>query len=461
MKPTIRAAVAIAATAIIAVACNENDYLKCHDCITSPNAPTSATATQRLVAVQAKLTQYLNGNMARIVSMWMQSMAGTQLQYQTWDQYLLDQGMSSSDFSMPYGGGGLIDIRALEASSRAANDKTFLGIGEVLEAWEMGTEADFWGDVPYSQAAKPDSFPLPKYDPQQVVYDSVLATLATAATNLAANTGTGPGAAEIIYHGDPTKWTQLAHTLRARFYLHLAERDPTSYQKALAEANLGISSNAADYISYQTSNANEQNDWYQFQLTGTRTGFTRAGKYMVDLLTNTHDPRLTEYYQAATGSSTIIGATPGQALASNMANVSALRLAPTYRQEFVTYNENLLIKSEALFQLGNTQAALDTLNKERAAWATATPWHSAITLTPVSGPVTLAAIMTEKYITLFQNVEVWNDYKRTCLPVLTPANGSLALPGRFLYPDAERQTNPNVPADPVRNWNDPNPCTGS
>ena len=26
--------------------------------------------------------------------------------------------------------------------------------------------------------------------------------------------------------------------------------------------------------------------------------------------------------------------------------------------------------------------------------------------------------MTEKYIALFQNIEVWNDYKRTCLPAL-------------------------------------------
>jgi starch-binding outer membrane protein, SusD/RagB family len=459
MKRYIRSAALAAIIPLLAAVGCGDDYLKCADCITSPNAPTSATSSQRLVAVQAKLTQFLNGNMARVVSMWMQQMAGTDGQYVSQDLYVLDGG--SGDFSMPYTGGGLIDLRAIEANSTATGDKTFLGIAQILKAWEIGTLADFWGDVPYTQAAKPDSFPTPAYDPQQAVYDSVLASLDAGIANLSSGTGVGPGSAEIVYRGDRTLWTQLAHTLKARIYLHIAERDPSSYARALTEANQGISGNAADYLTVQTSNANEQNDWYQFLLTGTRTGFQRAGEYEVNLLKGLGDPRLAEYYQKAAGAADYIGAKPGQGLTGSMASISARRLAPDYRQPLVTYNENLLIKAEALFQMGNAQAALDTLNRERAAWATATPWHSAITLTPVGGPVSLAGIMREKYITLFQNVETWNDYKRTCLPNLVPANGSVALPGRMLYTNSERQTNPSVPADPIRNWNDPQSCGGA
>ena len=455
MTRYLRSAALAAAIPALFAGCG-NDFLQCADCVTSPNAPTSATSTQRLVAVQAKLTQFLNGNLSRVISMWMQQMAGTQLQYQAQDLYILDG--TSGDFSMPYTGGGLIDLRAIEANSRASGDSTFLGIAEVVKAWEIGTLADIWGDVPYTQAAKPDSFKTPKYDPQQMVYDSVLATLDQAIANLAAPVGAGPGGADIVYHGNPALWLQLAHTLKARFYLHLAERDPSNYAKALTEANQGISSNAGDYLTYQTTNSNEQNDWYQFFLTGTRTGFERAGKFQVDLLKSIGDPRLAEYYQMAAGASDYIGASPGQGLTGNMATVSAKRLAADYRQPLVTYNENLLIKAEALYQLGNTQAALDTLNFERAAWATATPWHSSLTLPPIAGPATLPKIMQEKYITLFQNIEAWNDYKRTCLPALVPANGAASLPGRMLYTNAERQTNPNVPVDPVRNWNDPNSC---
>jgi hypothetical protein len=77
--------------------------------------------------------------------------------------------------------------------------------------------------------------------------------------------------------------------------------------------------------------------------------------------------------------------------------------------------------------------------------------------------VTLADIMTEKYIALFQNIEVWNDWKRTCLPALTPAQGTVGgIPARLLYAQSERNTNPNVPLpsdQPARNWNDPNACS--
>jgi hypothetical protein len=72
--------------------------------------------------------------------------------------------------------------------------------------------------------------------------------------------------------------------------------------------------------------------------------------------------------------------------------------------------------------------------------------------------------MTEKYIALFQNPETWNDYKRTCLPVLHPARNKTVIPGRLVYGATEMSTNPNAPsADAqdvftVRNPNDPNAC---
>ena len=39
--------------------------------------------------------------------------------------------------------------------------------------------------------------------------------------------------------------------------------------------------------------------------------------------------------------------------------------------------------------------------------------------------------MTEKYIRLFQNPEAWSDYRRTCIPALTPASGTSSIPARL------------------------------
>ena len=83
--------------------------------------------------------------------------------------------------------------------------------------------------------------------------------------------------------------------------------------------------------------------------------------------------------------------------------------------------------------------------------------------TAIANP-TLADIMTEKYIILYQNLESWNDYKRTCLPVMHPARGKTVIPGRLYYGQTEEQTNPNTPPSSqqnlatVRNANDPAAC---
>jgi hypothetical protein len=65
--------------------------------------------------------------------------------------------------------------------------------------------------------------------------------------------------------------------------------------------------------------------------------------------------------------------------------------------------------------------------------------------------------MEEKYISLFMNVEIYNDWKRTNRPAVTPYTG-LQIPRRLLYSLDERAANPNIPApsqQPVRNANDP------
>jgi hypothetical protein len=119
----------------------------------------------------------------------------------------------------------------------------------------------------------------------------------------------------------------------------------------------------------------------------------------------------------------------------------------------VTYAENQLILAEAAWRLagggaaGNL-AAQPYVNNEQDALGL-----SGLTVTG------LETIMTEKYIVLFQNFEVWNDYRRTCLPALTPAAGSPSIPARVTYPLSERNANANIPADePLTNWNDPDPC---
>ena len=149
----------------------------------------------------------------------------------------------------------------------------------------------------------------------------------------------------------------------------------------------------------------------------------------------------------------VIGADPVDTVPlSNISDLGAARVNPDFRQPLVTWAETQLIIAEAAYQGSNTGLAVSSMESVRGAAGLA-PYAPA-----PSGAALLDAIMTEKYITMFQTIETWSDYRRTCVPALTPAPGG-QIPTRIGYPGDEQNTNPNIPdAGPLRNWNDPNPC---
>ncbi|HEX6535150.1 MAG TPA: SusD/RagB family nutrient-binding outer membrane lipoprotein [Gemmatimonadaceae bacterium] len=427
-----------------------NDWLTGTKLTNNPNSPTVAGTNQLLVGVQTGLTIVETGDLARILSMWTQQMAGIARQSQSLGVYNYDEDNFSPDWTQIYTGGGLIDIRSIDSQSVAAGDSVFAGVGLVLEALDIGTAADIWGDVPYSEAAS--DVVTPKLDSQATVYATIQAKLDTAIRYLHCDpalvtTCVGPSS-DLWFGNDASKWIAAAHTLKARYYMHVAERDPSAYALAFAETDSGISAPENDLRSFQSDNPNESNLWWQFMIVQ-RAGDIGAGAFLVNLLKSTNDPRLSQYFAENT-SGDFVGAPPGGGN-QDFSTISETRLDPAFRQPILTYAENQLIRAEAALHEGNTGAALSAYNAERTSQGV-----------PTKGSITLEDVMTEKYIALFQNgIEVWNDYKRTCLPALTPARAS-GIPGRLLYPlSAERNANPNVPPpdqQPARNWNDPNPC---
>lgn len=468
MTITPKALRATAAGALAAVAlAGCKDFLTSNQALNNPNQPTSSSASQSLTAVEINQSSLQSGDPARTITLWMQQFSGTQNQYVTNAQYSLTEDFTNGYWGTIYQGGGLIDLRAVEAKSDAAGDSVTSGIARVIEAYTIGTAADWWGDVPYSQALVVGA--PAALDKQADVYTAVQATLDRAIAQLNSGKGSGPSAADLLYRGNATLWVAAANTLKARFFLHTAEAkgsaadgtpafNAAAYQSALAAAQKGISAAANDLRTYQSTATTEQNLWYQFTVLA-RAGYISPSDYFVNLLTARSDPRLTVYFAPGSGTTQIIGAPTSNGVASNVAtlNGGAGRPgSPDYAQPLVTYAENQLIIAEAQYRLGNAAAALTAYNAERTSAKLAT-----LTALP-AGAAGLNEIMTEKYIALFQNPEIWSDYRRTCLPVRTPVAGADGLiPGRFTYPLSERGTNPNIPQisdQPVRNANDPNPC---
>jgi len=440
-----------AAVLCLTVAAGCNSFLDAPKAVADPNAPTQASTTQLFEGVLANTFGNQEGGVAMLICEWVQQCAGVNGRFvETQGNYTIDASSFDISFQNIYNGGGLIGIRTIEANATASGDKLYLGIAEVLEAMNMMFAADIWGDIPYSQAVGTNV--TPTFDPQMTVYTNLLTLLDKAIADLGAG-GTGPGPADLVYGGNAQKWIEAAHTLKARVYLHEEEKLGTAqYTSAIAEAKKGISVPANDWRSAHSTNTSERNMWAQFANTSFGPDLV-PGAALVSIMVAQKDPRLASYFQQnKTGAYVGFDVATGT---PDIATISALATNSTYRQPIITYDETQLIIAESALQTGDRATAATAFNAERTHVGKPTIAAAALTLND---------IMTEKYITLFQNPEVWNDYKRTCLPALKPARGRSRIPGRIYYGLTEEQTNSNTPSSSAqnlftfRNANDPNGC---
>lgn len=422
-----------------------SDFLTGDELTTDPNRPQDATMDQLFTAVQVNQFIQFTGALSRLTSMWTQQMAGTDRQYIQQALYEITEDDFSDEWDDFFGGGGLRDLRSIQEQATEANDLVYRGVAQVWEGMIMGMATSIWGDIPYSEAVA--GVDQPALDPQLQVYDSVQAVLDRGIADITTAQGAGPGTADLVYGGDPQRWIQLAHTLKARFYLHTAEVTPGNYALALSEAQLGIADSTGDFKSLHSDAATEANIWHQFFRD--RDSYMRAGKTLVDTMIARSDPRLDNYFAANQGGA-FVGAAQGEPQTATHSFPSSLRLDPSFRQPLVTWGENQLIIAEAAAQTGNETLARTALNAVRQG--------AGLGNIGTSGGQLIHDIMVEKWITLFQNIEAYNDYKRTCVPNLAPAGSATEIPARPFYAFSERNTNPNIPApeaQAARNPNDP------
>src|SRR5665213_949141 len=376
-----------------------NNFLTGGELSTDPNRPTSGTPQARFEATQPSLWALLSSDLARVTSVWVQQLEGINFQYTSVNIYVHDESTTGGFEAGLYTGGGLVDLREIQSEARASGDSLLLGQAQVVEGLMMGTGADLFGDLVYSQALT--NTPNPTLDNQMDVYTAIQTLLSDAIVNLGAtgSSNFGAGGSDLVYGGNRAKWIQLAHTLKARFYLHTAEVVPTAYAAALTEAAQGITDPADDYKAIWSGALNEQNFWYQFFI-NQRAGYIVPNPFFVSLLAG--DARLHQYFNATND------------------DLSATRLDPTFSQPIVTAQENLLIWSEAAYRTSDPGTALNELNAARAVAAANCSAERGtacvIPLVAASGSPLLHAILTEKYIAEFQNIEAYNDYKRTCFP---------------------------------------------
>jgi hypothetical protein len=446
----------------------------------NPNAVTDVDIPTLISGTEVGVAESFEDTQVRIAYIWAGQLAGLSRQHQTFAEYIV----SSNTFNWTNIYPIASQARLIQTKADAIGDKWTKGVGEVLEAMLIAKLADLYGDVPYSQAFDGVKYPTPVFDKQLDVYTALHATLADAITNFGAPTGIDFGADDFLCNGDISKWIKVANSLNARLYLNQED-----YANAIASANAGVLNTSDDMlVPHGSSQGVDENLNYDF-FVNNRPGDTGFDPW--NAVTNPGGAYLPVVMQSRIGSANVKTnetamynhfftphLTGSTSLDPNSVDGVFTVDAP---HPLVTAYETNLILAEAYARQAapDLTASLNALNAVRAGLSTgyingkiilakytgsgnllyapyiAADFAPAGIANPRAYPDQQSAmiyeIITQKYIVTLAQYIVFNDFRRLAkaTPVIQlsiPLIGtSTVFPARYIYPQTEINTNPNVP----------------
>lgn len=438
MKKTIKYILAgiLFAPLFFITSCNKdiNDINK-----VNPNEFSDSDPKLMITGAQLANVMLNEGEAARLAGIFAGQFTGYDRQYVSYGQY----NMTSGDFNSPWEelySKGIGQCKLIRAKAITGNDKVLEGVAMITEANLLLTTSSLWGDVPSSQACV-DGINTPVYDKMSDVYTYCIGLLDSAITKV----GTSNKYAT-AYAGTFT-WKEVANTLKARALLHKKD-----YAGAITAAANGVSTGNDFYAKHVTASPGAWNIYYDF-LDWNRSGYMSCeGSHMFALLDSASTKNKRNAKTDETGRFAnyfLVGAdAPYSAVDPNMYGGIFDAQA---NFELVGNNENELILAECYARTSNDTKALEHLNMVRKAhddkfgpgaysdYVSTDPQVS-------DNAKLLKEILTEKYVSLFGQVEAFNDIRRTKNLIGIPINNGTSLPGRFLYPQSEINSNPNTPA---------------
>ncbi|GLR15647.1 hypothetical protein GCM10007940_02620 [Portibacter lacus] len=321
---------------------------------------------------------------------------------------------------------GLNNLDQLIIKAEESNSPHYAGIGKVLSAINVGLLTDNWEAAPYSEAILGSDNFTPKFDSQEQLYASINSLLDAAITDLQKSESIfAPGSDDLAYNGDISKWIKLAYTLKARYAIHLTNKNGTqAASDALSAISNGFTSNGDDFqLMYNSVN---KNPWHTSVALANNTGnlTITQGSYFVDLLkgiTDEGDPRMAALVDAGDiPNAEVVGITSyDDNAAPNNSDLSETTWHSTESAPIVmvSYAEAKFIEAEAAFISNDKTRAYDAYLEGIAANVSKLEVEAGDFLTHPNVAVgadnlTLSDIMEQKYIALYLNPEAWVDMRR-------------------------------------------------
>ncbi len=408
-------------------------------------------------------------------------------QYKVVDQYDLKTTDLNAQYTTLYTY-GLKNLQYVIDKAKASEDWNFYLMGTVMKTYATAVLVDIYDKIPYSEALQGQANLTPHFDDGYTIYKSLLSNLDSAlGKDFSAKTvidlrATNEGNVDLIFGGDIEKWKQFANTLELKLYLRMINAKP-------AEAQAGVEALYARSAPFLAEDAkvtgfidakSQSNPLYEQNIRQLNIGTNLvASKTFVSFLQAHNDPRINDYFLPSTGGSTVTGLDQGDYVNSSPAALatSVFRESPTDPVVFLSTAESYFLQAEARERYFAGDGA-ETLYDSGVLAAFASEGEDGTSLLagdyayPLGSPdQNLEAIIVQKWASFPYGVhfiEGWFERNRTGIPKSSPVYSSdpayLNTPGdfvvsknsvlpagqypkRLVFPDAERSTNPNTPAE--------------
>lgn len=427
--------------------------------VNNPPLPTMLSTTTQKTGLNSQ-------RVANITSYFVQYLAGPTAGGST-DTYQVTDYTSTWDALYL----AMADIYDMKQKAMEEGASDYVGVANILMAYNLGLVTDLWGDAPYSEAFINTTL-TPGFDSQQQLYNTSLALLNEAIVELAKTDSKvilAP-ASDLIHGGDKENWMKTAYALKARLLNKItgtSAYDPAAVLSAVENAYTSNADNA-DMGVFETRNPwatialnNERlllGGWLSEQLVEHLKG-TTTGVFDPRIAQIT-DPTITGDYVGTPNGAGNVG--PASNTVRDESYIS--RNSPLTGDEspliLISYPEVKLIEAEAALRAGLTERAYAAyLEAIRASMellevdpADAEEYLSDPAVAVGASNLTLDRIFEEKYVVTYLNPEAWNDARRFDyayegfeLPVDADLSTFIR---RVAYPQGEASKNPNTPNSP-------------
>ncbi|HEV8283982.1 MAG TPA: SusD/RagB family nutrient-binding outer membrane lipoprotein [Chitinophagaceae bacterium] len=450
----------------------------------NPNAVTDVPAKTLLPNTTISMGFVNSNELGKAAALLMQYNAGiinVAYAYDKWNLSSYDNQWSNEIYTNTINNLGILIHKTQEQSP------AYSGIAKLELAYTFSMVTDLWGDVPYSEAGQGFGengllkFPQPRFDAQMDIYlgnqskgiKSLFNLVREGLGDIASTSVLKPGADDLIYGGDLTRWTRFGNSLLLKFALQISNKAVDTTKAVINDIvnNNNPFINAIDgsldfNVPFSKTNPNA---YYLQDVGGSIPNTQMLGNRFLALERSLNDSlRLSRFYTKP--AATFVGHDNGSPFLAPAQTIRSVYgtyvLGATKSGEapirLITAFRNYFILAEAALRFGiagdpNTyyqngiKAAMKSVgltDTEITAYFTANP--SIVSLSGTTDQK-LQQIITQKYVASVGNaIESYNDYRRVGYPLLTPpiiteGDDPNTFPQRYPYTTQEGASNPNQP----------------